>query len=426
MPKQNTKMSEKASSYSLMMLLALYLAQGLPVGFMTQALPALLRHYGVSLTQIGISGLLMLPWAIKFLWAPAIDHFGYQKMGHYRFWIILTQVLTIACLFILAYLPVDQLHQLSALWHLCIVLLLMNILCATQDIATDGLAVNILKRAQVHWGNTFQVMGSRLGFLLGGGAVLYSIEILSWKTTFIALAIGVTVNSLPILFYREPQFKIGSQISLAKKNNILLKIRHIYAHLWQSKELKLWLLVLVTYKIADGLSGPIIKPMMIDMGLTLAQIGVYVTMFGAICALVGAWLAAWLIKRFSLSVMLIWFSILQSTAFLYYLFLAYAFEHKFHFSILHVYAANAVEEFFAAMSLVAMLSLIMLYAREKFAGTDFTVQVSIMTLVSGGLYVLGGKLADSMGYTTFLSLIFAISILCILPKLYWLYMKKSV
>jgi MFS family permease len=426
MPKQNTPMSEKANSYALMMLLALYLAQGLPVGFMTQALPALLRHYGVSLTQIGFSGLLMLPWAIKFLWAPAIDRFGYQKMGHYRFWIILTQALTIVCLFILAYLPVEQLHQLSALWYLCIVLLLMNTLCATQDIATDGLAVNILKKGQVHWGNTFQVMGSRLGFLLGGGAVLYSIDILSWKTTFIALAIGVMLNSLPILFYREPQFKIVPQATFVKKNNILLKIKNIYGHLWHSNELKLWLLVLVTYKIADGLSGPIIKPMMIDMGLSLAQIGLYVTMFGAVCALFGAWLAAWLIKRFSLAVMLIWFSILQSMAILYYLILAYLFEQQIGFSLFHVYAANAVEEFFAAMRLVAMLSLIMLYAREKFAGTDFTVQVSIMTLVSGGLYVVGGKLADSMGYTTFLSLIFVLSMLCILPKLYWFYMKKSV
>ncbi len=37
--------------------------QGLPVGFMTHALPVILRAQGVSLAQIGGFGLLMLPWS---------------------------------------------------------------------------------------------------------------------------------------------------------------------------------------------------------------------------------------------------------------------------------------------------------------------------------------------------------------------------
>ena len=43
----------------------------------------------------------------------------------------------------------------------------MNLTGATQDIATDALAVNLLKHDQQHWGNTFQVIGSRLGFIVG-------------------------------------------------------------------------------------------------------------------------------------------------------------------------------------------------------------------------------------------------------------------
>ncbi len=50
----------------------------------------------------------------------------------------------------------------------------MNLTGATQDIATDALAVNLLQHDQQHWGNTFQVVGSRLGFIVGGGAVLCS------------------------------------------------------------------------------------------------------------------------------------------------------------------------------------------------------------------------------------------------------------
>lgn len=67
---------------------------------------------------------------------------------------------------------------------LFITLLVMNGIGATQDIATDGLAVNILKNEQQHWGNTFQVIGSRLGFIVGGGAILWLLDFLHWQMTF--------------------------------------------------------------------------------------------------------------------------------------------------------------------------------------------------------------------------------------------------
>lgn len=52
------------------LLASLYLAQGLPYGFFTQALPVVLRDSGFSLVAIGATGVLFAPWALKFLWAP--------------------------------------------------------------------------------------------------------------------------------------------------------------------------------------------------------------------------------------------------------------------------------------------------------------------------------------------------------------------
>lgn len=80
------------------LLFSLYWAQGLPVGFMTHALPVILRAEGVSLAHIGGFGLLMLPWSIKIFWAPWVDRFGSARIGHYRSWIIATQLLTILVL----------------------------------------------------------------------------------------------------------------------------------------------------------------------------------------------------------------------------------------------------------------------------------------------------------------------------------------
>ena len=91
--------------HSYLLLFSLYWAQGLPVGFMTHALPVILRAQGVSLAHIGGFGLLMAPWALKVLWAPLIDRFGYGKLGHYRSWIIPTQILTIMILIVLSFYP---------------------------------------------------------------------------------------------------------------------------------------------------------------------------------------------------------------------------------------------------------------------------------------------------------------------------------
>ena len=143
------------------LLFSLYWAQGLPVGFMTHALPVILRAQGVSLAQIGGFGLLMLPWSVKVFWAPVLDSFGITRFGHYRSWVIPLQFLTVLVLIGLSFLPIDGLNQPIYLWAFFVGLLSMNLLGATQDIATDGLAVNILKGEQQHWGNTFQVIGSR-------------------------------------------------------------------------------------------------------------------------------------------------------------------------------------------------------------------------------------------------------------------------
>ncbi len=52
--------------HKVLLLGSLYLAQGLPYGFFTQALPVLLRDAGYSLKAISATSLLFLPWALKF------------------------------------------------------------------------------------------------------------------------------------------------------------------------------------------------------------------------------------------------------------------------------------------------------------------------------------------------------------------------
>ncbi len=401
-----------------LLLFSLYWAQGLPVGFMTHALPVILRAQGVSLAHIGGFGLLMVPWSIKIFWAPWVDRHAISRLGHYRSWILPTQLLTVAVICILSFFPIQALDQPLYLFIFFIALLFMNSTGATQDIATDALAVNLLQHDQQHWGNTFQVVGSRLGFIVGGGAVLWCLDWLSWQPTFLLLAALVFINTLPVLLFKEPPHTSHSD-NQSSQPNLLIKIKSYLSYFSQNKELRFWLMVLITFKVADGLAGPLLKPLMVDMGLSFTQIGVYITMLGAVAALVGAFIAGWVLKHFSRPATLISFSILKIMSLGAYVYLAYAYEQKIKINTWLIYSVNALEDAFAAMLLVVMLTLVMHYSRKNYAGTDFTFQVSIMATVSGGLYTLSGIIGDVLGYFHYLIAIVTIAVLFLIPIYVW-------
>ncbi|MEJ5137688.1 MULTISPECIES: MFS transporter [Acinetobacter] len=409
--------------HTYLLLFSLYWAQGLPVGFMTHALPVILRSQGVSLAHIGGFGLLMAPWAIKILWAPFVDSFGHGSKGHYRSWIIPTQVLTIAILTILSFLPIQSLNEPIYLLLFFMALLCMNSIGATQDIATDGLAVSILKGDQQHIGNMIQVIGSRLGFIIGGGAILWAMDWLSWQSTFLILAGIVALNTIPIWFYQEPKHLKKTALAHLQDDvaqHFIEKFKTYLTYFFVNKKLRAWFFVLCTIKITDGFTGPITKPLLVDLQLSLSQIGIYITMLGAFSALLGAGLASLMLKKLKRHQALILFSILKLISLAGFVWLAAQYEQSHFVAPWLIYLINALEDLFAAMLLVIILTLVMQYSRQEHAGTDFTFQVSIMATVSGLLYTLSGMIGDQLGYLNYLSLILVIGIFCLIPIIYWI------
>lgn len=147
------------SRHPLALLSSLYAAQGLPFGFFTLALPVLMREAGWSLTAIGLLQVLALPWLLKFLWAPWVDHHGAR-----RTWLLGLQGASVVAALVLAALDLSPTHQ-----GLLLAVLVFNLLAATQDIVTDGLAVRLLAARERGLANAIQVGAYRLGMILGGG-----------------------------------------------------------------------------------------------------------------------------------------------------------------------------------------------------------------------------------------------------------------
>lgn len=401
---------------TLALLLTLYFAQGLPAGFITQALPAILRQYQVSLVHIGWSGLILTPWAIKFLWATWVDSHYSEKMGRSRGWILPLQLLSASILLYLAFFDPSTLNTSSSLILLYALLFCLSLIGATHDIATDGLATRLLKpftdnqnslsndnvtkhQHQQSQGNAIQVIGYRLGLIIGGGGLMIFLDKIGWKNSFLLMALLVFLNTLPILCYTEPKF-------LDKKTNIPRQKFHLkryiaenYAYFWQNKEMLAWLGVLLTFKLTDGISSGMVKPMMIDLGVTLESMGIWVTILGSGASLTGAWVATFFLKKIPIIWALLIFNALQALTTGLYGAVAYGFGMQFLQNFAWIYAVNALEHFCSALALIAMLTTIMNYARHDKAGSDYTFQMCLLTLVSGFSHFISGYMVHFLGYS---------------------------
>jgi MFS family permease len=181
-------------SHKLSLLIALYLAQGLPYGFFTLALPVLARQAGMSLTAIGALSFLALPWALKFLWAPYVD-----ERGSRRAWLLTLQLSSIAAALVLAQQDFD-----SSQLPLIVGAFVFNLLAATQDIVTDGLAVRMLDAHERGLANGIQVGAYRVGMIIGGLVLPLVYARAGWAVTFTAMAALLALTVLPVLWLRAP------------------------------------------------------------------------------------------------------------------------------------------------------------------------------------------------------------------------------
>lgn len=355
---------------------ALYLTQGLPYGFFTQALPVLLRKQGLSLGAVGLASLLALPWALKFLWAPLVDRHHWPALGPRRSWILPLQGLTVLLLFALAfYVPSEALLPLFA------AVLLANLLAATQDIATDGLAVDLLLPEERGPANGVQVGGYRVGMIIGGGALLLFFERAGWAATFVAMAALVLVASVPVLLHRERSAAVAPAAAAPSP------------HFLRRPDVLPVLGLALTFKAGEALATGMLRPFLADRGLSLGDIGLLLGTTGFVGGLVGALVGGALVPVLGRRRAILGFGVLQALAILGYVVAAAG-----ELPLLALHAICGAEHFASGMATAALFTVMMDRCREGSAASDYTVQASAVVIATGSAAALSGFSAQALGY----------------------------
>jgi MFS family permease len=377
-----------ATSGKLGLLGSLYFSQGLPFGFFTQALPVLLRKQGFSLGQIGLSSLLAMPWALKFVWAPAVDRFGRRKS-----WIVPLQLASVAVLAGLAWLPAAGPHAMASVVRTLMgAFLLLNLLAATQDIATDGLAVDLLAPAERGLANGLQVAGYRVGMIVGGGALLVLHDRLGSAGTFAAMAGLTALATLPIVFAPEAVTReAAAREGRVRAPGVAAPLAHL--HFLRRPGAGRLLLLIVVYKAGEAFATAMLRPFLADAGLGLADIGWLLGTVGFVAGLVGALAGGALVNRLGRRRSLVAFRLLQAATVAGYAVLAIG--KPGHAAL---YALAAAEHLASGMATAALFTCMMDWCSRGTSATDYTVQASAVVIATGLASALAGFSAQALGY----------------------------
>lgn len=358
------------------LLASLYLAQGLPDGFFRQALPVLLLREGVALEYVGLATLLMLPWGLKFLWAPLVDRLGAPGFGRRRSWIVAMQALAVAGMLGLSL--TDPSRGLSAVLALVFVVTLAS---ATQDIAADGLAVAVLGPEERGAGNGLQVAAYRLGMILSGTALVYWFDLLGWSRVFTAMAVALALATLPVLAVREPPAPPPPP-----------SYASTFAGLLAQPGIESWLMVLATWKFGEAFASAMLRPLLHMRGFPLESLALITGAAGFTAGLVGALVGGVMVGRFGRWRMLLVFGAVQALAVAGYAALAFTSDLR------AVYLLCMFEHLASGMATAALFTIMMDVARPHAAGTDYTAQASVVVLASGVAGALSGFSAAALGF----------------------------
>ena len=364
-------------THKILVLIALYLAQGLPYGFFTQALPVLMRDAGYSLKAISAASLLYLPWALKFLWAPYLDHRGTQ-----RAWLLTLQICSVVAALLLAGIDIAR--------GLAIVLaaaLVFNLIAATQDVATDALAVRLLDSRERGLANAIQVGAYRVGMILGGGVLLWIFARTNWSTMFFCMAVLLALTVLPVVALPSVARQPTNPPHTALLLGWLTRLRR--------PGMATIMALILCYRFGDAMLSKQLTPFIRDWKLSLETIAIMKGILGSATSLVGALIGGWFAFYVGRRTALLVSGLLQAGSFVLYLLVA------LNLAGIHVlWIATVVEGLVGTMATVALFTLMMDVAEPEHAGTDYTLLASAVVLFDGIGAFVGAAIADATSYAT--------------------------
>jgi MFS transporter, PAT family, beta-lactamase induction signal transducer AmpG len=378
-------------------------SSGLPLGLVWIAIPDWLRSVGVDIRVVGLITLAQAPWTFKFLWSPLMDRYSPRWLGRRRGWAAIAQVALMILIFALA--GVGSVPE--APWVVGALALAIAFASATQDIAIDAYAVEVLRPEEQGVAVGARIAIYRAAMYIAGGLSISLAAKFSWKLVFVGLALMYLPMLLVTIGAPEPDKQQKPPATL--REAIWLPF---IGFLSRHRALEI-LAFVIFYKLGDNLATSLLRPFLIDMGydatargVGLATIGVFATLSGtfiggAVTTLIGLGHALWV------------FGVLQIVSNIGYVLVANS-----AVNLPLMYSAMGFESFTQGLGTGAFSVLLLRMTQKRFSATQYALFSSLFSLPRVIAGPISGIAVDAMGWTAFfwLSMILSIPGLILLSR----------
>ncbi len=371
---------EGRGGIGLTMFFCLYIAQSIPSSFFATALQVMMREAHYSLATIGLLQLVKLPWVLKFLWSPVVDRHCLTGRDFRRC------IIGSECVYALFIVLAGLLDVNNNLYLIIALVCLSLVASATQDIATDALAILMHGGKDKSMVNSMQSMGSFGGALIGSGLLLLILHAFGWRSVTLCLGAFVLLMLVPLIMRREPEIVAKTTKERAKWSDFA----SFFAQrgIWR----QIGFLLLYYASIIGILS--MMRPWLVDLGYTMKEIGVMSGMVGTSAAFCASFGAGFLVRRIGVHASRVLFALFIVLTTLYFLAMSYVSQPSawlLYFGIVLMWSSYG-------MATIVVYTSAMECVRKGREGTDFTIQ-TVLTHLSGILIAsLSGGVADHFGY----------------------------
>ncbi len=400
----------------LVAILLMGFSSGLPLALTFGTLSYWLAEVGVSLTAIGLFGLVRTSYSLKFLWSPLIDRLPIPlltaRLGRRRGWALAIQALLAAAILALGLTDPREGPMLTAL-----AAVVVAFLSASQDIVIDAYRIELLRPEEQGAGAAATQWGYRFGMLAAGAGALYAASFGGWPLAYAVMAALMGVGMVTVLLTPEPDSAPLPEVlpgtSAAQRVGAWLSRAVVapFLDLFQrngAAQLAAIGVFIVLYKFGDALAGSMSSPLYVELGFTKVEVATIAKVYGVIATLVGVALGGVLVARMRVFRALLISGAMQALSNLLYAVQFWA-GHDTGMLALTIAAEN-VTGGMASAAFVAYLSLL---CSREFTATQYALLSSMATVGLNVLAASGGALAEALGWIPF----FVLSTLFCVPSL---------
>jgi PAT family beta-lactamase induction signal transducer AmpG len=269
---------------------SLNLSQGLIIGFIATSYFYLLTDLDLSAEQVGFAmAIARLPWAFKLIWGPLFDRYEVGAWGRRRPFILIGQFLLGLCVLGMAFVPQSVEH----LGTLAVMTFLASMAATIQNIAVNGLCVDIVAQGELGRSNAVIWASKSLGVAIGGGGFYALTAHAPWSVLLVVMALVIwALTIIPLVIAERGP---GEQLPANGRRLDMGELRRTF------RVPMVWLAMAIALSIPLGyglMATPFSYLLRSDLGWSQGQIGLLTGVVDAVVGIAGSLTGGFLTDRF--------------------------------------------------------------------------------------------------------------------------------